>query len=254
LGTLFVNISIGGVLTHFAAPPVLMVARVWQWDSGFMFTHFGWKAALACAANAGIASVLGRADLKRARTTSAQERDDRRIPGWLKLSHVFLLTLIVLASQHAAIFMGIFLLFLGISEIAREFESDLKLKESLLVACFLAGLVVLGSLQSWWLKPLISGLSQTPMFLAAAALTAVTDNAALTYLGSRIPGLSGALKYALLAGAVAGGGLTVIANAPNPAGFAILRDRFGREGISAWQLFLGALLPTVVALAALGLL
>ncbi len=46
LGLLFVNISVGGTLTHFAAPPVLMVASPWEWDTIFMFTQLGWKAAL----------------------------------------------------------------------------------------------------------------------------------------------------------------------------------------------------------------
>ena len=41
LGLLFVNVSIGGTLTHFAAPPVLMVARPWSWDTPFMLSHFG---------------------------------------------------------------------------------------------------------------------------------------------------------------------------------------------------------------------
>ena len=36
LGLLFVNISVGGTLTHFAAPPVLMVASKWDWDVPFM--------------------------------------------------------------------------------------------------------------------------------------------------------------------------------------------------------------------------
>ena len=49
LGLLFVNVSIGGTLTHFAAPPVLMVARPWGWDTAFMLAHFGWRAALAIA-------------------------------------------------------------------------------------------------------------------------------------------------------------------------------------------------------------
>jgi hypothetical protein len=56
------------------------------------------------------------------------------------------------------------------------------------------------------------------MYFGATALTAITDNAALTYLGSLVEGVSDQLKYALVAGAVSGGGLTVIANAPNPAG------------------------------------
>ena len=41
------NVSIGGTLTHFAAPPVLMVARHWSWDLGFVFGHFGWRAMTA---------------------------------------------------------------------------------------------------------------------------------------------------------------------------------------------------------------
>ena len=44
LGLLFVNVSVGGTLTHFAAPPVLMVAAKWSWNTPFMLTHFGWKA------------------------------------------------------------------------------------------------------------------------------------------------------------------------------------------------------------------
>ena len=41
------NISIGGTLSHFAAPPVLMVAGVWKWSMGHMITHFGYKAAIS---------------------------------------------------------------------------------------------------------------------------------------------------------------------------------------------------------------
>ena len=56
LGVLFVNVSIGGTLTAYAAPPVLMVATTWQWDSTYMFMHFGWKAALAVFFNATVAT------------------------------------------------------------------------------------------------------------------------------------------------------------------------------------------------------
>ena len=84
--------------------------------------------------------------------------------------------------------------------------------------------------------------------LRRAALTAVTDNAALTYLGSLISGMSQEAKYSLVAGAVAGGGLTVIANAPNPAGVALLRRGFADESIGAGGLLLGAAMPTLVAL------
>jgi Na+/H+ antiporter NhaD/arsenite permease-like protein len=114
--------------------------------------------------------------------------------------------------------------------------------------------VVLGGLQQWWLQPIVSGMSPKVLFFGAAALTALTDNAALTYLGSLITGISDQAKYNLVAGAVAGGGLTVIANAPNPAGVALLRRGFADQSIGAGALLLGALLPTLVAIAAFTLL
>jgi hypothetical protein len=110
--------------------------------------------------------------------------------------------------------------------------------------------VVLGGMQAWWLEPLVSGMSPRALFFGAAALTAITDNAALTYLGSLIEGLSDEAKYKLVAGAVAGGGLTVIANAPNPAGVALLKRGFADQSIGAAGLLAGALLPTLVAILA----
>ena len=112
------------------------------------------------------------------------------------------------------------------------------------------GLVVLGGMQQWWLKPLLLEMSPTAVYWGATALTALTDNAALTYLGSLVPGLSPAFQYMLVAGAVTGGGLTIIANAPNPAGASILKDRFDGGAISPLGLLLAALPPTAVAAAA----
>jgi Na+/H+ antiporter NhaD/arsenite permease-like protein len=88
------------------------------------------------------------------------------------------------------------------------------------------------------------------LFYGAALLTSVTDNAALTYLGSVVSGLDAQDKVSLVAGAVAGGGLTVIANAPNPAGAAILRGAFPGGRISPLRLLLAALPPTLVAVLA----
>jgi len=125
----------------------------------------------------------------------------------------------------------------------------LMLKEGLMVGFFLAGLVLLGALQKWWLQDLLGSLSPVVLFWGATALTAITDNAALTYLGSLVEGTSEAWRYMLVAGAVTGGGLTVIANAPNPAGFAILKSTFDNETISPGPLFIAALGPTLVAAA-----
>ena len=259
LGVLFVNISIGGTLTHFAAPPVLMVAGTWNWDMGYMLLHFGWKAAIAVVINTIIVTVVNAKELKAAGEKdtdmlSTEDHTQMPVPWWLITIHVMFLGLVVFNAHHMVVFMGIFMFFLGIAAVTEEYQEPLKLKESLLVGFFLAGLVTLGALQKWWLQPLISDMSDVPLFLGATGLTAVTDNAALTYLGSLVEGISDGSKYALVAGAVAGGGLTVIANAPNPAGYGILKDSFGEEGISPLWLLVAATGPTMVAMACLWLL
>lgn len=144
------------------------------------------------------------------------------------------------------------MIFLGLVTATKEYQEPLKLKEGLLVGFFLAGLVTMGSLQEYWVKPLITSLKDAQLYFGATALTAITDNAALTSLGALVPldQLTPMLQYALVAGAVTGGGLTVIANAPNPAGAGILSTSksFEGTGISPLGLFLGAAPPTVVAI------
>lgn len=248
LGVLFVNVSIGGTLTAFAAPPVLMVAAHWGWDSATMFATLGWKAAIAVLVNATVAVFLLRGELHAIEEHPGWQ--GRSVPASVAAIHFAFLAAVVLLADHPVAFLAVFLMFLGFAQAYERFQAPLILREALLVAFFLAGLVVLGGLQEWWLQPLVARMSPRGLFFGATALTAVTDNAALTYLGSLIEGLSGAAKYGLVAGAVAGGGLTVIANAPNPAGVALLRRGFADESIGAAGLFAGALLPTVVAGAA----
>jgi hypothetical protein len=242
IGVLFVNVSIGGTLTSYAAPPVLMVAGTWGWDSAFMASTFGWRAALAVVFNATVITLLLRRHL-----TPGNTVEDVQLPWVVSIVHLLLLGSVVLLAHHPVLFIGLFLLFLGYTQAYPKHQSRLIIKEGLLVGFFLAGLVVLGGMQQWWLQPLVSSLEPTALFFGALALTAITDNAALTYLGSLIEGLSDHAKYMLVAGAVAGGGLTVIANAPNPAGAALLREGFEDGSIGMGGLFLGALGPTCVA-------
>ncbi len=246
LGVLFVNVSIGGTLTSFAAPPVLMVAATWQWDSAFMASTFGWRAAIAVVINATVVTAL----LSRHLTEPALRLPADRapsIPLTITAVHLLVLSVVVAFAHHPVIFLGVFMLFLGFTQAYVRHQSPLILKEALLVGFFLAGLVVLGGLQQWWLQPIVSSLEPAALFVGALGLTAITDNAALTYLGSLIEGMSDQAKYMLVAGAVAGGGLTVIANAPNPAGVTLLKHGFDDHSIGAGGLLLGALLPTAVA-------
>jgi hypothetical protein len=252
LGVLFVNVSIGGTLTSYAAPPVLMVASTWQWDSAFMLATFGWKAAIAVIINASAATFVLRTHLQQ--DSTRHEPEQARVPLPIVAVHVALLAGVIIFAHHPVAFLGLFLLFLGFAQAYERHQDPLILKEALLVAFFLAGLVVLGGLQRWWLEPIVSGLEPLALYFGALGLTALTDNAALTYLGSLISGISDESKYALVAGAVAGGGLTVIANAPNPAGVALLKRGFSDESIGAGGLLLGAAGPTAVAALALLLL
>ena len=252
LGVLFVNISIGGTLTPYAAPPVLMVSSTWDWDIWFMITNFGWRSAIAVFVNAILLVTIFKDSLKKININ--QSEDPTTVPFSVILMHLFFLVNVVVFAHHPAIFMALFLFFLGYTSAYKRYQNELILNEALLVAFFLAGLIVLGGVQQWWLEPALMSMDSSTVYFGATILTAFTDNAALTYLGSLVEGLSDEFKVALVAGAVTGGGLTVIANAPNPAGISILRKHFPENTINPMGLFLGALVPTIVSIAAFRLL
>jgi len=249
IGVLFVNVSIGGTLTSYAAPPVLMVAAKWNWDTVFMFTHFGWKSAIAVLVNAAVVTFMFRRELLSLNLGNTGS-DKPAVPGFVILMHSLFLFGVVMFAHYTAVFMGLFLFFLGYTEAYKRHQDPLILRQGLMVAFFLAGLVTLGGLQQWWLQLALGDMHPTLLYFIATGLTAITDNAALTYLGSLVEGTTPEFKYALVAGAVTGGGLTVIANAPNPAGYSILKDYFRDESISPLWLLVAATPPTVVAIIA----
>jgi hypothetical protein len=253
LGLLFVNVSIGGTLTHFAAPPILMVARPWAWDTWYVFGHFGWRAVVAIAISTLAYALVFRSELKSLAGRHAEaepggngDTDGRRIPGWITGVHLAALIWTVTNSHYPALFVGGFLFFLGFTRATAPFQGREDLRVPILVGFFLAGLVIHGGLQGWWIAPVLASLSETPLFVTAAILTSFNDNALITYLGTLVPNLSEPLKMALVEGAVTGGGLTVIANAPNPAGQSLL-SRFFDGAVMPLGLLLGALFPTLVA-------
>ncbi|MBM3782380.1 MAG: hypothetical protein FJW29_12050 [Acidobacteria bacterium] len=253
LGLLFVNVSIGGTLTHFAAPPVLMVATPWEWDMAYMATHFGWRAAIAIGVSNALYFILFRTELQGlASIASATIADDDdqgpSTPWWVTMVHLGFLAFVVAQAHYPVLFIGAFLFFLGFAQSTASYQSPIDLKPALLVGFFLGGLVIHGGLQGWWIAPVLGSLSEQPLFWSSTLLTAFNDNALITYLSTLVPDLTEAMKYAVVAGAVIGGGLTVIANAPNPAGQAIL-SRYFPEGISPVGLAAAAAGPTLVAAA-----
>lgn len=252
LGLLFVNVSVGGTLTNFAAPPVLMVAGKWGWTSGYMLRQFGFKAALAIAVATALYALWFRREFAqlaaRAASRPAAVPITGPVPAWIVVVHLALLAWTVLTAHTPPLFIGGLLFFLVFREATAPHQAELDLRSPLLVGCFLAGLVLHGSLQAWWVGPLLGGLGPQALLGGAAALTAVNDNAAITYLASLVPSLPDASRIAVVAGAVAGGGMTVVANAPNPAGQAVL-GRYFEAGVSPLGLAAAALLPTIINLA-----
>jgi len=264
LGLLFVNVSIGGTLTHFAAPPVLMVARPWGWDMAFMISHFGWRSVIAILISTAAYYLLFKKEFSAlaarapvvdvdAPDEAAPSADLLPVPAWVIAAHLSFMAWTVFNAHYPALFLGGFLFFLGFAKATAAYQSRVELRTPLLVGFFLAGLVIHGGLQGWWIAPVLGSLAETPLFLGSTLLTAFNDNALITYLATLVPNLSESLKVAVVEGAVVGGGLTVIANAPNPAGQALLSRFFG-GAISPLGLLLGALLPTLIAAAAFRLL
>lgn len=246
LALLFVNISVGGALTHFAAPPILIVARTWNWSLIDVFSKLGEAAILTVFLNTLVFILMFRKKIKN--TMQVIEPDHYLMPKWVSISHLVFLAAIVATAHYSQVFFGLFLIFAGLVTVTKTYQDELKFRESLMVAFFLSGLIVFGSFQRWWIEPLILQMNDVALFFGAATLTAVTDNAALTYLGSQVENLSEMSKWALVAGALSGGGLTILANAPNPAGYTVLSSKFPDSSLDALALLKAAVVPTVIAL------
>ncbi len=352
LALLFVNISVGGVLTHFAAPPVLMVAGAWDWGTLFMLENFGWKAIIGILlgnavyflyfrkelnalqqkfavrelkdeiekryltrdtiksaweqAEAEIGSEqlakdiqaltapfsesihekvksmdfselealgydeeiihqaldrrLKEAELYRRRKyipflipeneradfiDPEWDRRDDKVPVWITIVHILFMLWTIANAHYQDLFILGFLFFIGFAQVTSQYQNRIQLRPAMLVGFFLAGLVAHGGLQAWWIAPVLGSLSEGTLMFGATVLTAFNDNAAITYLSTLVPGFTDSLKYAVVAGAVAGGGLTIIANAPNPAGQALLKQHFNGS-VAPAKLLVGALIPTTI--------
>ena len=254
LGLLFVNFSVCGVLTNFAAPPALTLSRCWGWEEWDFFGQFGFPVLLGLFLVNTLTFFVLRRDfvlLKKNKPKEIVDLDKDKskgpVPVWITICHLLFITGVIISAHFPPIFMGIYLLFLGFHQATRHHQFLLDLKRPLLVGLFLAGLVIHAGFQGWWIEPLLGDLEFGELMLAASALTAFNENSTVAALACLLNDLTPQLRYAIVSGLVAGGGLTVIAHAPNPAGQSLLRKYF-KGGISPWNLFVAALPPTIVFL------
>lgn len=95
---LFLNISIGGTLTPYAAPPVLMVAAKWGWDLPFMLTHFAPKTILATFLNTLFMIFIFKKEIVKGEL-NPENTDKRKMPFLVVFVHLLFLFFIVLTAH-----------------------------------------------------------------------------------------------------------------------------------------------------------
>ncbi len=158
------NISVGGTLTHFAAPPVVMVATKWSWDLNYMLTSFGWKAALGIIVANIVYYLRFRSELSLLKRTRTDEKEKRRpVPVPITIVHILFLIWTVVTSHHAVLVVLGFLFFLAFIEATDRHQGVMRLRGPMLVGFFLASLIIHGGCQKWWIAPVLSGLSEWPL-------------------------------------------------------------------------------------------
>lgn len=252
LGLLFVNFSVGGMLTNIAAPPSLILSKCFNWSGADFFHQFGFKTLLGILLVNSLYFILFRKEFKKLKKfkyeIEHEIKKEAKIPFWITFMNLLFITWVIFMKDNPPLFMGGYLMFLGFHHATRPHQSPLTLKRPLMVGLFLAGLALHTEFQKWWIEKILTGFGYGEMMVAGAFVTSFTENATVAYLTCLLPDLTPLIKYALVSGLIAGGGLTVIAHSPNLVGQTILKKYF-RRGVSPLYLFLGALPATLIFLA-----
>lgn len=244
LALLFVNTSLGGIITSFAGHAIVIVAAKWGWNTSYMLAHFGWRATLLIIFNTVIMGFLFRSHFKSIKGSRPRQR---KLTWWVSLVHVALLAWILCNPTYPALFIGGFFLFLAFYRATKPHQEEINLRAPLLVCFFLGGLIVHVSLQGWWIEPLLSRLGRYELMSMASILTAFNDNATVTTLGNLVKSLTESGRHAVVFGAACGGGLTLMANAPNPVAQSLLSRYFTGGCVSPWRIILAAFPLSLIA-------
>lgn len=253
LGCLLVNISIGGALTHFAAPVILIVAQKWNITTLYTLENFGLPVILSCFIVSMLYYLIFFKEFKRIDTkidlenaNKPKEKPKLAVPVWIIMIHYGFIVWTVFNSHHPVLFLGGYLILIGFVLATVPYQNSINVRSPLLIGMFLAGLIIHGGLQGWWIVPLLSQLNDVELFGTSFVLSMFNDNAGVSFLSSLIPNISESAKKLILSGALTAGGMTILANAPNPTAFTLLKSDFDK-GISHFYVFLAALLPSIIA-------
>jgi Na+/H+ antiporter NhaD/arsenite permease-like protein len=242
-----VNFSVGGMLTNFAAPPSLILFNCYKWTAADFFTQFGIKTLVGVLFVNLLYFFIFRSEFKKMRKLQPEAgvKKEEKVPLWITSVNLVFISIVIYMKEYSPIFVGTYLLFLGFHHATRPYQSRITIRAPLMVGLFLIGLTIHTEFQKWWIERLLTHLNYGQMMSAAVTVTAFTENSILAQLACLLPDLTPLLKYALVSGFIAGGGLTVIAHAPNLVGQTILTKYFRRR-VSPLYLFLGALGPTLI--------
>lgn len=254
ISLLFVNISVGGSLTNFAAPPILMIAKPWKWSLYYTFINFGVKALLGILISNILYYIINIKEfgllnnkIKKYYTINKYNQSST-IPYIITIINCLFLLFSIINMHYPTRMLLILILFWIYCKNTKKYNTTIDYKTPLLTSCFLFGLMIHGNLQQWWIKNILSFNSRIIIFLISMVLTTFNDNAAVTFLASKIPIFinNKKLQNAVVAGAINGGGLTIIANAPNTAGKKILESNLNKKHLSPIKLFIFSCIPTLI--------
>ena len=95
------------------------------------------------------------------------------IPAWITLVHCLFMAWTVVTAHYPALVIGGFLIFLGFAKATSPFQGRFDLQAPLLVGFFLAGLVIHGGLQGWWIQPFLGSLTEAAAVLRLGAADGV---------------------------------------------------------------------------------
>ena len=247
LALLFLNVALSGLLSSFSSRSLYLLTSKRELSTYYMLRTFGWKALLGILLITSVAYLVFRKEFRKfpGRVPALERGERKKVPLWVTLGHLLFAASVAYVGNQGPLLVLLGLCFLGFYKITAIYQHTHVIKQAFFVGFFFAALLILGELQGWWIREIFPHLEALGTEVATLILSAFIDNAVVIYLVPDIFSLTDPRFYAAVVGSIAAGGLTVIANVPNPIGYTLLSPYFKRK-ISGIGLFTAALIPTLL--------